>query len=128
MLHIPGLYLAQSKDRGRGVFLSQSIEADNLIEICPLLIIPKEQVPLIHKTILHDYYFIFDEKKGSACIPLGYGCLYNHSSDPNARIAYDKSDDCIQVISTRVITSNEEVLIDYMAGDQNKDDLWFEPK
>ena len=56
MLHIPGLYIANSSNRGRGVFTAQEIETGDLIEICPLLIIPKKDVSAIHKTVLHDYY------------------------------------------------------------------------
>jgi len=124
MLHIPSLYISESNDKGRGVVLSEQIELDNLIEICPLIIIPKDQVMQIHSTILHDYYFLYDEDKQDACIPLGYGCLYNHSRDPNARVAYDYDGKCIHIISTRTIQSGDEVTIDYTAGEDRE--LWFE--
>lgn len=123
MLHIPTLYIADVEEKGRGVFLSETIDAENIIEICPLIIIPSDQVPPIHKTIFHDYYFLYDEEKGSACIPLGYGCLYNHSSEPNARVAYDFEGKSIHIISTKTINEGEEVLIDYTAGEDRE--LWF---
>ena len=123
MLHIPTLYISESVDRGRGVFVLEDLEADNLIEICPLIIIPKDQVAKVHETIIHDYYFLYDYEAGDACIPLGYGCLYNHSRTPNARVAYDYDDRCIHIISTRVIKSKEEIFIDYTAGEERA--LWF---
>jgi len=51
MLHIPGLYIANSENRGRGVFTAQDLSKGDLIEICPLLLIPKKEVAKIHKTI-----------------------------------------------------------------------------
>jgi len=101
----------------------EDLEADNLIEICPLIIIPKDQVSKVHDTIIHDYYFLYDEEAEDACIPLGYGCLYNHSRTPNARIAFDYDAKCIHVISTSLIKSGEEVTIDYTAGEDRA--LWF---
>ena len=123
MLHIPSLYISESGHRGRGVFVLEDLEADNLIEICPLIIIPKDQVATVHQTILHDYYFLYDETEENACIPLGYGCLYNHSHTPNARVAFDYDDQCIHIISTSSIKSGEEIFIDYTAGEDRA--LWF---
>lgn len=126
MLHIPSLYIADTESKGRGVFISEDIETDNLIEICPLIVIPKSDVDKIHQTILHDYYFIYQEEDGSICMPLGYGCLYNHSARPNARVAYDFESQQIHIISTRKINAGDEILIDYRAGEDRE--LWFEEK
>ncbi len=123
MLHIPSLYISESDHRGRGVYVSEDLEKDNLIEICPLIIIPTDQVAKIHDTVIHDYYFLYDDKAADACIPLGYGCLYNHSHQPNARVAYDYEERCIHIISMRSIKSGEEIFIDYTAGEDRE--LWF---
>ncbi|MBT8218448.1 MAG: SET domain-containing protein-lysine N-methyltransferase [Bacteroidia bacterium] len=124
MLHVPGLYLSQSEHRGRGVFCWEDLKSKDLIEICPLIMIPEEDVQRIHESILHDYYFEYPEPKGSACIALGYGCLYNHSSHPNAEVAYDMEDQCIHIISTDAIRAGDEILIDYSAGEGKK--MWFD--
>ena len=123
MLHIPSIYIAPTDAKGRGVFVNEDLDRDNLIEICPLIIIPKKQVAVIHETIFHDYYFLYDDEADNACIPLGYGCLYNHSRTPNARVAYDYDDQCIHIISIVPIKAGEEILIDYTAGEDR--DLWF---
>ncbi|MBK8348499.1 MAG: hypothetical protein IPL08_13115 [Saprospiraceae bacterium] len=41
MHQIPGLYIADSDDKGRGVFTSIDISAGDTIEICPVIAIPK---------------------------------------------------------------------------------------
>ena len=126
MLHIPSLYLSEIDGKGRGVFIMEDLDPNNLIEICPLIIIPKKQVPVIHETILHDYYFLYNEEAGNACIPLGFGCLYNHSNNPNARVAFDFDEKCIHIISIKSINSGDEILIDYTSGEERA--LWFEIK
>lgn len=124
MMHVPSLYLSETKHRGRGVFCWEDLKIKDLIEICPLIIIPIQDVQRVHDTILHDYYFEYPEPEGTACLALGYGCLYNHSTYPNARVAYDLEDQCIHIISTKSISAGDEILIDYTAGDGNK--MWFE--
>jgi hypothetical protein len=85
MLHIPGLYISFSKKRGRGVFTAQDLNKGDLIEVCPLLVIPKKDVKTVHKTIIHDYYFLMKKPKGSACLALGYGSIYNHKKNPTQK-------------------------------------------
>ncbi len=125
MLQIPGLYLLESEQRGRGVFTATEIDKGSLIEICPVIVIPPEQVATIHQTFLHDYYFLWPEPEGAACIALGFGSLYNHSPQPNAEIAYDLESHQIQVRCIQTIPEATEVLIDYNGGTK-ANLLWFE--
>jgi len=124
MLHIPSLYIAESPIRGRGVFTAERIENKSLIEICPLLTIPPKQVAAIHKTVFHDYYFLLPDSDGAACIPLGYGCLYNHSKTPNAeaRIA----DEQLEIHAIKNILAGGEIFIDYQGGDKAFEGVWFD--
>src|SRR6266576_844121 len=46
--------------KGRGVFARQPIPGGTLIEAAPVIIVPAEQCPLLDRTILHDYYFQWD--------------------------------------------------------------------
>lgn len=127
MLHIPGLYVAQSENRGRGVFTSIDIEVGDFIEICPLLIFPPDQVQLIDQTMLHDYYWLWAEPKGAACLPLGYGSLYNHSFNPNAEVFVDLEKREFEILCARFIEAGTEILLDYTNGGGRKSPiLWFE--
>lgn len=124
MLHIPGLYVAESEGRGRGVFTSIDISKGDIIEFCPLIIIPPNQKPLIDKTILHDYYFEWPEPKGATCLPLGYGCIYNHSITPNIEIVLDIEGKTLQFHCLKATAAGSELLFDYTGGEE--EELWFE--
>jgi len=125
MLHIPSLYIAESPSRGRGVFTAETIGNESLIEICPLLIIPAQQVMTVHKTVFHDYYFLLPDSDGAACIPLGYGCLYNHSETPNAEVRIDIKNEQIEIHALKNILAGAEIFIDYQDGDREFEEVWF---
>ena len=79
----PGLYFAPSGKHRYGMFCTEDILADSVIEICPILIIPGEQArEIVRGYILYEYYF--EWKKDSIALALGYGSLYNHAATPNA--------------------------------------------
>ena len=127
MLHIPGLYIANSENRGRGVFTAQDLSKGDLIEICPLLFIPKKEVAKIHKTIIHDYYFLLEKPKGAACIALGYGSIYNHNPKPNAIVIFDYEKEEIEIQCKKKINAGSEIFIDYTDGGKGNNELWFSP-
>lgn len=126
MLHVPSLYIAKSPSRGRGVFIAEALDNESLIEICPLLIIPSKQVSAIHQTVIHDYYFLLPDLDGTACIPLGYGCLYNHSKTPNAEVRIDMENEQIEIHAIKNILAGTEIFIDYQGGDREFEKVWFE--
>ena len=52
--------------KGRGVFASAAIGAGALIEAAPVIIVPVDQRTLLDRTVLHDYYFVWDEEGGES--------------------------------------------------------------
>lgn len=128
MQQIPGLYILKTEGKGRGVYTAGDIFEGSTIEVCPLIIIPEEQVATIHKTVLHDYYFRWGPEQKQAAILLGFGSLYNHSNEPNARAILLDADNEILIESIRTINSGEEITIDYFDDDNAKEHLWFEIK
>ena len=89
MQRLPFLYFGPSPLGGRGVFTARDITPGALIEICPVLVLPAEELAVIHGTRLHDYYFLWGEDQQQCAIALGFGSLYNHASDPNAETVID---------------------------------------
>jgi len=124
MLQIPGLFIMNTDQRGRGVFTSKAIKEGDMIEICPLIIIPPKEVKVIHQTVLHDYYFLWTKPANSACIALGFGSLYNHSSLNNAEVFMDIESKEIEIRACKEIIAGEEIFIDY--NDGNKEQVWFD--
>jgi len=121
----PGLYIAHSEGKGRGVFTSKPIEPGEMIEICPVLIIPKVELPIIHKTILHDYYFLWGEELEQCAIALGFGSIYNHELHPNANFILDIFNKTIDIEAIKPIEAGEEITLNYHGEPGNSDELWF---
>lgn len=126
MLHIPTLYIGPSRLGGRGVFTAAALEADNTIEVSPVIVLPPADLLLIHQTGLHDYYFLWE--KGQCAIALGYGSLYNHAADPNADYRMDYPGGSITFFSVRPIAAGEEITINYVSGGNEQGRLWFEAR
>ena len=118
---IPGLYVRPSPRGGRGVYTSESIAEGSIVELAPVIELSVADRALIHTTSLHDYYFIWGE---GAALALGFGSLYNHSPMPNVDYEMDYAYRQIRFSALRQIQPGEELLIDYVAGDE-REGLWF---
>jgi SET domain-containing protein len=127
MLHIPGLYIAPSENRGRGMFTAQPIAIGDIIEVCPVVVLPSDQKPLIDKTLLYDYYFLWNKPKGAIAIVLGYGSIYNHSETPNAEIFSSVDHATITIKCIQPIVSGEEIFVNYQGNQKDSIKLWFNP-
>lgn len=126
MQRIPGIYFAYSNFGGRGVFSSEDISKGSLIEICPVIVLPKEELPVIHKTRLHDYYFLWGVKQDMCAIALGYGSLYNHTIDSNAHYELNVADDTIEIVAVKDIKAGEEITVNYNGEPGDDKAVWFE--
>jgi SET domain-containing protein len=126
MQRINSLYISKSKNKGRGVFTAQKISSGSIIEYCPIIRIPAKEVDKIHKTELHDYYFLWGEDDEEGAIALGYGSLYNHSYRPNAQYIYDLDENVIEIVAIKDIAAGKEVFCNYNGDPNCKDELWFD--
>lgn len=123
-MQIPNLYIAQT-DFGRGVFTATPIPAGSVIEICHVILIPKAELPIIHKTVLHDYYFLWGQDMQQCALALGYGSLYNHAIHPNANFILDLGQDTIDIEAIKDIAAGEEITINYHGDPGDEEKLWF---
>ena len=113
--------------KGRGVFAARDFEKDEVIERCPIVLLPPEQYPQYAATLLADYGFRWRQYPGATAIPLGYGCIYNHSADPNARLINDTTAGAIKFISIRPITAGEEITFHY-GWQRHRVPNWYEDR
>jgi SET domain-containing protein len=100
-------------NKGRGVVALRPFVAGETIERPPVIVIPKEQAPLIRETRLAHYYFEWGEDCQEAAIALGFGSLYNHSYTPNARYEFCEDEECLEFIALSPIQPGEEITINY---------------
>lgn len=112
------LKVLSTPDKGRGVFARESIPADTLIEVSPVLIVSNEEYiqHTLNKTIFESYLFTWS-RAGEYALALGLGSLFNHSdTGPNVSYVLDKVNHCIRYSTKRPIKENEELCIFYGHG------------
>jgi hypothetical protein len=108
-----------SKIHYRGVFATEDIESQELIERCPLVI-------LDFRTKYHKDKKIFDYLYTNKCpckdcenhgalflMVMGYGMIYNHQDTPNTRWVFQIKDRIADVIAERPIKKGEEIFVSY---------------
>lgn len=120
------LYIAYSEVHGKGVFTAREIEAGEVIEICPVLLFPKKELPHVRQTMLDDYYFDWGDDDEWYAICLGYGSLYNHSYEPNAEYDMDFHAQTIDFHAVRKIEAGQEIFVNYNGYPNDQTPVWFE--
>lgn len=121
------IYISESKinKAGQGVFAAQDIKKDEIIEVCPVIIVPNKDVSNLKKSILINYYFYFGEKNELLAIALGFGSIYNHSYEPNATYKKKTKEKVIDFIAIKDIKKNEEITTNYNYGNsEDKTTIW----
>ena len=118
-------HVADSPLGGRGVFASEDIGADEVVEICPVLVVPAAEIDALNRTSLRDHWYGWGDD-GDAAIAMGHGSFYNHEDDPNC--VYEVHDvlDALVLRTTCDVAADEELTIDYTGGGVNE--LWFEAR
>lgn len=123
---IPHLYIANSSIDDRGVFSTEPIPKGSIIELCPVIVVPKMEMEKIKETVLFNYYFDWEEKNESGAIALGYGSLFNHSYKPNAEYQPDYDSSTLRFHAIKDIEVGEEITINYNGDPDNQEKVWFD--
>jgi SET domain-containing protein len=121
------IFVAPSDLHGLGVFAARDMEAEEIIEVCPVIVFPRKDLEHIDKTVLYDYYFDWGDDGEWYAFGLGYASLYNHSVEPNAEYAMDFEAKTIDIFCLKPIAAGEEILINYNGDPENRGKVWFEP-
>lgn len=123
-----GLYIEKSNEKGRGVFTKQTIPANTIIEISPVIVMTAEERVMLDQTLLHDYIFEWGKDSRQCCMALGYVCVYNHSYKSNCEYEMDFEDEIIRIKTIRIIEAGEELFINYNGDWNNAKKIWFDVK
>ncbi|TNF39418.1 MAG: SET domain-containing protein-lysine N-methyltransferase [Cytophagales bacterium] len=107
------LYVADAGPKGRGVFAGRAFRKGEIIEKCPIIPWEHEELYRLAGHLLERYVFLWDKRKKSLAVVLGFGSLYNHSSLPNCSYSRQIKNQLIVFRARRPIAQNEELTIHY---------------
>ena len=124
----PALYIEQTKEMGRGVFTSMNLDAETILEIAPVIVMPAKQRPIIDQTLLHDYIFEWGKSQKQCAMALGWISLYNHSYASNCEYMMHFRKQLMAIKTVTTITKGSELFINYNGEWNNTKPLWFEAK
>ncbi|MEC4015966.1 SET domain-containing protein [Streptomyces sp. H27-D2] len=116
-----GLEMRSSDIHSRGVFATRAFRAGEVVERCPVLVVPAAERGLLDRTHLFNYYFNWAGE--AAAIALGWGSLYNHAASPLARYRKDFDAGVVEFVAVEDIAAGREITVDYTDGGKNE--LWF---
>jgi len=110
--------------KGRGVFAVETFLSGELIESAPVLVFDDgEQALSIDRTPLGSYYFRWKDDENA--VLFGYGSLYNHSYEPNAKYVRNYAQETMDFVALREIAPGEEITINYNGRPDCREPLWF---
>jgi len=118
------LVLRDTETKGRGIFAQQDFAKGDLIETSAVIVIPKQQVKLITKTVLLNYYFGWHGESGA--IGLGFASLFIHSYHPNAVYIKNFAKSVIDIIAYQDIREGQEITINYNGQVDDVSPVWFD--
>ena len=122
----PYLFVDQTHSMGRGVFTAESIAADTVVELSPVVVMSSEDRVYLDKTALHNYIFEWGTLKDKCCMALGLVPIYNHSYSSNCEYFMNFEEDTIVVKTVRIIEKGEELTINYNGDWDDKTKIWFD--
>lgn len=125
---LPCLYISQSEEKGRGVYTSEDLEADSIVEISPVIVMSKEERQMLDKTTLHDYIFEWGDEKNQCCMAMGYIPVYNHSYSSNCEYEMDYEEKLMSIKTVKAIKAGEELCINYNGDWNDEKRVWFDVK
>ncbi len=125
---LPNLTVAHSETRGRGVFTSQKIKANTVVEISPVLVFPTKEVADAEKTLLFNYFFEWGKNLKKRALGMGYISMYNHSYKANCEYEMDYENETIKIFTVKDVAAGEELFINYNAVPDDATPVWFDKK
>ncbi|HSK12770.1 MAG TPA: SET domain-containing protein [Phnomibacter sp.] len=123
---LQGLFIAQAGKKGRGVFTHIPIPAHTIIEESPVIVLSPEERKKVEDTSLYYYIFEWGDDVDQGALALGYISVYNHASPSNCEYLMDYENCTISVQTMRDIGPGEELTINYSAGWDDWEPVWFD--
>ena len=118
------IFIKNLSKNNRGVFAKVPIKKGEVIEVCPVIVLPLKERKALDKSFLFNYYFYWGRKNQPA-LALGYGSLYNHSYQPNAEYDQKLKERVIVFKALADIPKNKEITVNYNGEPDDQSLLWF---
>lgn len=115
------IYLAKSTIAGRGVFARVPIKKGELIEECPVVVVPYDEQDLIPPDFRRYVFGWNMPSQQTVVLVMGYGTFYNHSVSPNAYFQPTILRRVMNFIALRDIGQDEEIFTNYGYQIQSED-------
>jgi uncharacterized protein len=122
MTQSDAIVIKRVRGKGRGVFARRPIESGEVIETCPVLVLPSGSIEDFSAGI---GAYVFEWGRGRLALALGYGSLYNHSYRPNARYV-DLAERTKLFTAIRDIAAGEEITVNYNGEPGDETPVGFE--
>ncbi len=123
----PHIYIADTPDKGRGMFTKKAITAGTIIERAPVIIMSHEERLLIDQTILQNYIFEWQpDGENLCCMALGTIPMYNHSYNSNCEYYMEYEEKTMFVQAARDIEAGEELTVNYNGTWDDETRVWFD--
>jgi len=119
-IYMNEIQIKNSEIHGRGVFASDIIKKDDLIEVAPLVRL-EWKLRYQYDRVIRDYCWVNTKCECQDCkmhgpglyLAMGYGSMYNHHDSPNTNIKLDYENLKLIVTANRDILKDEEIFISY---------------
>ncbi|MCX6732728.1 MAG: SET domain-containing protein [Candidatus Roizmanbacteria bacterium] len=95
----------------RCIKAARDIKKGELIESCPIILIPISEFEHYEKTVLTNYDYDWDKEYGA--FVLGYCVLTNHSFSSNATFERNFTEKKMEYYAVKDIKKDEEIFINY---------------
>ena len=123
---LPCLFIAPAAGMGRGVFTSEPLAQNIIVEVAPVIVMSAADRLKLDQTLLHDYIFEWNALHQECCMALGYVPMYNHSYASNCEYEMDFDTQTITITTMRPINGGEELFINYNGNWNDEKRVWFD--
>jgi len=132
-IFLPPIEIQEHPQKGYICVAAVDIASGTLIERCPTIkfaakvLLELEQL-FGGRTVLHDYNFGYN-KAGFSYFAMGYGGIYSHANEPNARWYIEhhaNGRETVNIKAIKNIAKGEEITHRYVSLN-SLDLLWFDP-
>ena len=122
----PMLLKLTQTSKGRGLEAVCDIKAGTVVEVSPIILIPRAAEKALEVAEIDGYPFIWSDTH--LALAMGLGSFFNHAYEPNIKFEFSVPEQEISFRATKDIQQGEEVCINYNGDWGNEYPLWFEVK